>query len=80
MTRAPWWSDADRAELDALISELLSGVVEHRDRCPPANASGWTASLVLPSAKRSKPSSTGASDADSSRERSGIGDGTFSSV
>lgn len=28
-----WWTDADQAELEALVSELADGVAEHRPRC-----------------------------------------------
>jgi hypothetical protein len=33
----PWWTPADRAELDLLVHELVDEVYEHRqncDRCP----------------------------------------------
>jgi len=28
-----WWTDADAAELDVLVYELVSGYFEHRPRC-----------------------------------------------
>jgi len=30
---APWWTDADAAELRVLIEELIDGVYQHRERC-----------------------------------------------
>ncbi len=31
--KAPWWTDADAAELRVLIEELIDGVYLHRERC-----------------------------------------------
>ncbi len=33
LTDQPWWTDADKAELDALWGEWVDGSQEHRDRC-----------------------------------------------
>jgi len=30
---APWWTDADAAELRVLLEELADGVYEHREHC-----------------------------------------------
>lgn len=30
----PFWSAADRAELDVLVHELVADVFEHRENCP----------------------------------------------
>lgn len=30
---APWWTDADEAELEVLLFELSRGYAEHRERC-----------------------------------------------
>jgi hypothetical protein len=41
MTKAPpWWTDADRAELDAIAWALVDGIYEHRERCAACIA-GW---------------------------------------
>jgi hypothetical protein len=29
----PWWTEADSAELDALVYALVDGIYEHRPRC-----------------------------------------------
>lgn len=29
----PWWTEADRAELDALTWALVDGIFEHREHC-----------------------------------------------
>lgn len=29
----PWWTEADAAELDCLVRELVDGIFEHRQRC-----------------------------------------------
>ncbi len=31
---APWWTDADAAELDVLVDELVRTVFDHRPECP----------------------------------------------
>lgn len=33
MSASPWWSEADQAELDCLLWELVDGIFEHRERC-----------------------------------------------
>jgi hypothetical protein len=35
----PWWTDADRTELDALAYELVRVVFEHRESCAVCAAS-----------------------------------------
>jgi hypothetical protein len=36
----PWWTHADRAELDALAHELVKDVLEHREAGCPTCAAG----------------------------------------
>lgn len=31
--RRPWWTEADQAELDCLLHELVVGIFTHRERC-----------------------------------------------
>ncbi len=33
MTAPAYWTEADQAEADVLVRELVDGVLEHRDRC-----------------------------------------------
>jgi hypothetical protein len=49
MSRPPWWTDADRAELDALVAELVHQVLEHRTGCPACELErrdGWPCPAV----------------------------------
>ncbi len=33
LTEQPWWTQADQAELDALLGEWVDGMLEHKERC-----------------------------------------------
>ncbi len=33
LTDQPWWTQADQAELDALLGEWVDGALEHKERC-----------------------------------------------
>jgi hypothetical protein len=61
---APWWTDADGADLDVLVHELVERVFDHRGRCevcaagyPPCPCVGaaidavigWRAARILKS-------------------------------
>jgi hypothetical protein len=37
----PWWTPADRAELDVLLHELVDAVHDHRERGCRVCAAGW---------------------------------------
>ena len=47
MRATPWWTQADSAEMDALVWELCRSYVKHRDRCdacspePCPMLTGW---------------------------------------
>jgi hypothetical protein len=52
--RPAWWTDADQAELECLLRELVDGVFEHRERCerclagyPPCPHVGRAIEVVL---------------------------------
>jgi hypothetical protein len=46
LATAPYWTAADRAELDVLIDALLGAVAIHRERCRVCSAGGpWCAPL-----------------------------------
>lgn len=45
---APWWTDADQAELEALVWELTAAVAEHRERCASCQAERRREPISLP--------------------------------
>jgi hypothetical protein len=43
----PWWTAADDAELDVLVSELVRRARQHRDHCSVCSAGGpWCPGMV----------------------------------
>ena len=49
LSRQPWWTEADDAELDLLVHEFVRVVDIHRERCSICSANGhcgpWCAPL-----------------------------------
>ncbi len=46
LTDQPWWTDADQAELDALLGEWVDGAIEHKTRCAICASGDVCASVV----------------------------------